>query len=296
MTDFPGKICEHPVFIIGAPRSGTSILAMSLAHHAELWCSHESDLLFNLLANKHAERAFKAAVSRPEGTWIGKEQVSPSEYLGYLGMGLNALYTSRSGAKRWIDQTPVNTMIAETLAEMFPGAHFLHALRDSRRVVHSMIHFADSLSPDLRDGFTTARMLPDWATGFRQACRTWRLFVESAMTFSERYADRCFTVVNEDLSARPQEHFTAIFQFLGVSVKAGPANFFRSSRLNSSFAPNVWGSATEQGQSAAMASVTDSKPWTRWPSEDRATFLEEILPVLSKYKLLGEDELTHVLD
>lgn len=99
-------ICEDPIFIIGSPRSGTSILAMSLAHHRRLWCSHESDLLFNIFQDDYAERAFNQAYARAEATWVVKEQVALEEFLSYVGLGLNALYTSRSGRKRWIDQRP----------------------------------------------------------------------------------------------------------------------------------------------------------------------------------------------
>ena len=51
------------------------------------------------------------------------------------------LLTRTSNGRRWIDQTPANTLVVDRLAEMFPGARFLHILRDGRRVVHSMINF-----------------------------------------------------------------------------------------------------------------------------------------------------------
>lgn len=129
---------------------------MSLAHHSALWCSHESGLLFYLFRDGHAERAFSDAIGRVEGTWLGKENVSLPEFLRYAGLGLHALYMSRSGGKRWIEQTPINTTIAETLSGLFPGARFLHILRDSRRVVHSMIHFKDTLQPVMVDSFESS--------------------------------------------------------------------------------------------------------------------------------------------
>ncbi len=42
-------ICPEPIFIIGSPRSGTSILAWSLAQHSELWTEAESDIFFYML-------------------------------------------------------------------------------------------------------------------------------------------------------------------------------------------------------------------------------------------------------
>jgi sulfotransferase family protein len=37
--------CENPIFIIGSPRSGTSILAWSLAEHSQLEVFAESNFL-----------------------------------------------------------------------------------------------------------------------------------------------------------------------------------------------------------------------------------------------------------
>lgn len=288
-------ICEDPIFIIGSPRSGTSILGMSLAHHRRLWCSHESDLLFNVFQDYYAERAFEKATTRAEATWAGREQVDLPEFLRYVGLGFNALYTSRSGRKRWIDQTPVNTLIARTLGVLFPGSLFVHILRDSRRVVHSMIHFRQSLAPDLGAALDSANQVPEWATGFRAACQTWRFFVESALSASADHPTRCLTVVNEDLSANPQQEFERIFRFLDIPPEADPIAFFRTSRLNSSFAPNVWGrSAAVEG--APSPPGGPSEPWKQWRDEDKDIFREEVMPTLRKYRLHPEEQLLSFLD
>ena len=289
-------ICEEPIFIIGSPRSGTSILAMSLAHHGRLWCSHESDLLFNVFQDDYAERAFEQATGRAEATWAGKEQVNLTEFLRYVGLGFNALYTSRSGTKRWIDQTPVNTVIARTLSDLFPGARFLHMLRDSRRVVHSMIHFHKSLPAELGAAFEASKQVPDWATGFRPACQTWRFFVESAIGFSAAHPGRCLTVVNEDLSANPEQEFGGIFRFLDVPHEDDPITFFRSSRLNSSFVPNVWGNLAPEAATGASPAGPPSEPWKQWPSEHKDIFRQEIFPTLRAYHLHTEEQLSAFLD
>src|SRR5262245_28255031 len=98
----PGQ-CPKPIFIIGSPRSGTTILAWSLAQHSQLWTSAESDFLFHLFGNGHAERAFRKATEVAGDRWLKAEGVGKEVFLGFLGLGLNALYTSRSRGKRWID-------------------------------------------------------------------------------------------------------------------------------------------------------------------------------------------------
>src|SRR5436190_18405280 len=91
------EICENPIFIIGSPRSGTSILAWALAQHPAFCTFDESDVLWNLFHRNHAEKAYDAAAARPDGKdWLTRNHVSREEFLAYLGFGINALVTSRS--------------------------------------------------------------------------------------------------------------------------------------------------------------------------------------------------------
>ena len=102
--------------------------------------------MFFLLFGTLVERAFERAMEIPGRAGFGVEDVSREEFLASVGMGINALITSRSGGRRWIDHTPLYTLIVDTLAEVFPGASFIHILRDGREVVHSMLDFADSIA------------------------------------------------------------------------------------------------------------------------------------------------------
>src|SRR5437588_396378 len=99
-------------------RRGTSILAWSLAHHSSFWTSRESDLLWDLFGDEHVERAFERATTRQNDNWLLEQDVDRNEFLAYLGLGLNALFKSRSGPKRWVEQTPLYTYMADTLAAM----------------------------------------------------------------------------------------------------------------------------------------------------------------------------------
>src|SRR6516162_11960390 len=96
-ADLQTKVCPNPIFIIGSPRSGTTILAWSLAQHSQLWTSEESDILFDLLGRGHVDKAFNCARARPGGIdWLKVNGVERAEFLGYLGLGFNALVSSRS--------------------------------------------------------------------------------------------------------------------------------------------------------------------------------------------------------
>jgi hypothetical protein len=257
------RICPNPVFVFGAPRSGTHALAYSLAEHSQFWSQGESDILFHLFGDGRVEQTWQQAHDRRLPTWVRMYRVGKAELYGFLGLGLNALFTSRNPGKRWIDKSNVYTLMAGTLADMFPGALFLHLLRDGRRVVHSMMNYLNRFAE--RAEMIKAGAVPPFFTDFREACKTWRQYVEAGMNFWANHRSRCLTVVNEALVADPDRHFREIFRFLDVPFENAPVNYFRTHRIHSSF----------QRQTIELPPLDDlSKPWSDWPPEVVSFFCE----------------------
>jgi hypothetical protein len=239
----PPALCPDPVFIIGSPRSGTTMLGQALAEHSELWTSGESYMLFHLFKEGWAEQAFERSMEVPGPRWLRVEGVDEQEFLVHVGMGLNALYTSRSGGLRWVDHTPLYTMVAATLAKLFPGARFIHILRDGRDVVNSMVHFAKAAS-DAETGDFVQRTVA-WSHDMKSACEAWREHVEIGTAFCRANPERAILVRYEDLVAEPPLAFARIHRFLGIADEQGPSLVIASPRVNSSFGKGPRPSAEE---------------------------------------------------
>lgn len=257
LMETDATLIERPVFVIGAPRSGTSVLAWSLAQHSRFWTSGETDVLYELFGDGYVDLVLQRLRERPLN-WFSAQDVSHSELMAALGLGFNRLFSSRSGGRRWIDQSPSYTMMVPELAEMFPGAQFVHIWRDGREVVRSM----------LRSGFSEA-----WATDFREACRVWRCGVELAAGYAAREPDRCTSVRYADLVAEPEVTFAILFEFLGVQTEHGPARFFRENRINT-------GAVDQRGDPG-----TSDRRTAEWTDEETDIFLAETWPLLEKYDL-----------
>jgi sulfotransferase family protein len=263
------RVCPNPVFVIGAPRSGTHGLAYSLGQHSHLWTHGESKILIPLFGQDPVGAVVRELHPSLLPDWMTMFGVGREEILGFLGLGINALFTSRNPDKRWVDKTPDYVLIAPLLAEMFPTAKFLCIVRDGRRVVSSMFHYLDRFTKGQPPGAVPGveAYVPVWARDFREACKSWREYVRAGMEFSDRYPDRCLTVVNEQLVAEPEAEFTRLFEFLGEPFETECVLLFRGFRVHSSFSQH----------SADLSSLTNlTKPISEWTPDDLKVFLEPV--------------------
>jgi hypothetical protein len=269
------EICEHPIFIIGSPRSGTSILAAALAQHSNLWASDETQILFDLFDSERADTNYQREL-RNDKSWLREQGIERAEFLKFLGLGLNALITSRSNSKRWIDHTPIYTLIADIISDLFPGAIFIHILRDARKVINSMINYKNvyKIHPSDMAHFS-------WAFDFTAACITWVHDVETAMSFSRTHSDRCLTVSNEALVTDTEAEFRRIFDFVQVQFEYGPPMFIRSNRWNSSY--------SQDGKNE-LAQDIYAHPSRNWTIEQRNVFLQVVAPTITRYSFPIEDD------
>ncbi len=209
----------EPIFVVGCHRSGTSVLAHSLGRHSQTWIGEESNFI-SMLA-KQAIEAYHFGTQRGERHWLSAQGVALDEFLFYLGLGINALYTQRAGGKRWIEQTPEYTLDALLLAKMFPGAAFVNIVRDGRDVVQSMIN----------SGFSTK-----WAKDFKLACETWAKFVIAGLNFEAQGKSKAVRVYYEWLKKQPEQQFKKLAQQLNLPFEKSLAELFaRGKVINSSF-------------------------------------------------------------
>jgi Sulfotransferase family len=145
-------------FVIGAPRSGTTLLRFMLDAHPELAIPPETGFLalgHHLDAaptsGEERRRAFFALVTSfpPDAPgwrdfgiaedrfWAALHAIDPFS----AREGLRAFYrtyAARFGKRRWGDKTPTYCLHLEAIARLLPEAHFVHVIRDGRDAALSL--------------------------------------------------------------------------------------------------------------------------------------------------------------
>lgn len=208
---------RQPVFVIGAPRSGTTFLGECLATLPGLSYHHEP------VASKAAARYVY------ERRW-GERRLAMfyrAVYRGLLRLRLN-------GDLRLAEKTPRNCLIVPFLSRTFPDARFIHILRDGRDVALSLsrrswLRAASAGSArrgagGTRDG-PSARFWvePDRRREFAQTTDihrsvwAWRRHVESALRAAAALSPtRYHELRYEALVAHPHREAERLLDFLDV--------------------------------------------------------------------------------
>ena len=158
-----GNADPAPVFIVGMPRSGTTLCEQVLAAHAQVHGAGERGALgqaFVALGGGHDTAAAVRRVAELDG---GALDAAAARYLA----DLHALAPDKS---RIVDKMPGNYLYLGLVGLMLPGARIIHCVRDPRDIGLSIFTFRfhghHGYAHDLADlGWTIAqqaRLMAHW--------------------------------------------------------------------------------------------------------------------------------------
>src|SRR4029453_11112594 len=152
---------NKPIFVVGSPRSGTSILTWCLGQHPNIFAVPESNWMGDFVIDVAV--AHQVGAARGHLSILSAMNITRDELLADFGRTINDLILSHrsdlertraaisslpefmrrpmSEAKmRWVDGTPEYSLHIYALRKLFPEAVFIHVLRDVRDVVRSMLN------------------------------------------------------------------------------------------------------------------------------------------------------------
>lgn len=219
-----------PVFIVGAPRSGTTMLQFRLRNHPRISLpTGESHFIVTLYRNQekygdlsclenirqvlramHAQnRSFLETdlhgLKFDIDSLANELHVEGRHTLPAIISGLFEKNARGEGKVRWGDKTPYYVMHLPKLLEWFPDAQFIHLIRDGRDVALSL--------------FGRQHDFHVYNTWF--AAEYWESYVEKGhIQGSSLPSDQYLELRYEDLIAQPEDTMKKLCAFLGEDYSA----------------------------------------------------------------------------
>ena len=201
---------DRPVFIVAAPRSGSSMLFELLSHSADFWTiGGESHLLFeNIATLDPAKRGWDSnrltAADADEQTVSALHEAFSKSLRDYAGQPLR----EHNATIRLLEKTPKNSLRIPFLAAAFPEARFIFLYREPAENISSILEA-------WRSGrFVMYPQLPGWSGAQPWSMMLppgWRELIGKPLA---EVAARQWLSANEhilgDLAAIPKERWCAI--------------------------------------------------------------------------------------
>ena len=190
---------HSPIFIVGFPRSGTTLLEQMLDAHPALQSMDERPF-FNVLGDHLSAAGLR--VPRE----LHRMQQSDCDQLREAYWDLVRSKIARKADTQLVDKNPLNMLWLPLIHRLFPNARYILALRDPRDVLLSN-YFQNFRSVVL--GAVCAD-LESLARGYVAAMTYW-------LHHAELFQPQIFVSRYETLVAEPQRQAARLAEFLGLA-------------------------------------------------------------------------------
>lgn len=203
---------NSPVFIVGFPRSGTTLLEQMLDAHPALQSMDERPF-FNLLADQLGDHGIQVPAD------LGKLDQHACDELrkGYLIMSCSKI--SRRWDARLVDKNPLNMLWLPMIYRLFPQAEFILALR----------HPCDVLISNYMQNYR-ASVLVAASTSIERLARAYVAAMECWLHHVEVFQPNVLVSRYEDLVADPAAQTRRLADFLGLEDASPLLNFDQHAR------------------------------------------------------------------
>jgi len=203
---------ENPIFIVGVPRSGTTLMRLMLCAHSRICIAPETNYLnrwrrfyshldvtnprqFDVFWSDFRKvEIFPSFDVDPQAT-LDRIRAAHQHDHRTIFASIAKEYAGRMGKKRWGEKTPKHELYLDVLFEWYPAARVVFMIRDPRAVSASLLS-------------------KDWGGTYVNAhAERWRRSSIRAARWEKD--DRVHVVQYENLMREPESVLRGICKFLG---------------------------------------------------------------------------------
>jgi LPS sulfotransferase NodH len=203
-----------PGFIVGVPRSGTTLLSAILNRHPNICVTPETEFFLNVDRYCGGFDSFQKQWPKSVLTVLEKMPKTSEwanisrEFLTRLDVNraniktafcdLGSVIARSKGKSLWIEKTPRHLRFVTKIRELFPDAPILHIIRDGRDVAYSLVS------------------VPWASNSYVQNLYSWREDIRKAHDFLVT-DEGTLNIYYEELVEHPESIVENICNFLGVT-------------------------------------------------------------------------------
>ncbi|SHF18788.1 Tetratricopeptide repeat-containing protein [Litoreibacter ascidiaceicola] len=193
---------RRPIFVLGMPRSGTSLTEQILASHSKVYGAGELGLLNNVLGRTNA-------LNQPMSEALLREIRA-----GYLG----GLADADTDASVITDKLPLNFRWIGFILKALPEAKVIHCARDARAVCWSIY----------RHSFVTPGN--DYRYSLENIAQFYHLYQDLMAFWHERFPGRILDMDYELLTENQERETRRILDFAGLEWEDNCLSFHKTKR------------------------------------------------------------------
>ena len=229
---------RHPIFVVGMPRSGTTLLSAMLDAHSQIAISPETHFYTHCRVSASSPKAeldetWKWLRQQPgvqdmdfseaELQKIRRElRNEPTAAPPDLLRALLTTYADRNGAEVWGEKTPDHLAHVPEIFEDFPQAVVLSIVRDPRDVCLSL------------------RGMPWNYDSPLESAWKWRRYAQLTERYSKTYPSRYREVRYEHLLEDPELLLSRIVEWLGAPFEESMFRFHRRGEERGDLTREPW--------------------------------------------------------
>ena len=264
---------QSPVFIVGCPRSGTTLLQNILASHSLIYSLPETDC-FSIMDELCVDPSdpldanlFKRIVCKFEE----KNSIKLSdEYKQIVLLKINrneitvkgffedliSSYNPRKGdsSLRVVEKTPRHYLFFDRINKIYPDAKFISIVRNPSDTISSIM---DTPFGENAKSYSLARL--------------WNYSAKHILQFKNKFPDKLYLVKYEDLCKYPIKNIEEICSFLQVSCEADMLSNFSKTAESTVAESESWKSNVFAGRI-----IRNDQRW-RKNLDDSEVFLIDII-------------------